>query len=190
MFADILIAGFVKCGQDNLLSYYNRLDPNLSVYRDEFITRPDAREYFDNFGWEKYPKIVVITRDPVERCWVTYNYLRKRNDLFVEDVTYEEYLHKTGYHSGWGESNPIYQSNYERHIKPFRDLNITVIELEEMTAPEFTKNTDNLISDYDRKLTEKLLDLEYIIPMAPSNNPNCTKCGNGKNTVWCKCNNL
>ena len=193
MLTDILIAGFLKCGQESLLSYYRRLDPNLKVYRDEFITRPDARMYFDNFGWEKYPKIVVITRDPVDRCWSAYNYFRKQNHPHVEGLTYEEYLYHKRYHSSWGETNPIYQSNYERHIKPFRDLDITVLRLEELYGEEFPKKNTNEygdMSDYDRKLTEKLLNLEYKIPMTPSDNPNCTKCGNGKNTQWCKCNEL
>lgn len=193
MKADILIAGFLKCGQESLQNYYLRLDPNLKIYRDEFITRPDAREYFDNFGWEEYPKIVVITRDPVERCWSAYNYFRVKQHPSVEGLTYEEYLYKKSYHSGWGETNPIYHSNYERHIAPFRDLDITVLKIEELNAPEFPKrntNKHNEMNSYDRKLTEKLLDLEYKIPMTASESPNCNRCGNGKNTEFCKCNGL
>lgn len=188
--ADILIAGFIKCGQESLERYYYNMDDTIKTYRDEFITKPNARQYYDNFGWETDPAIVVITRDPVDRCWSAYHYFRANQFPNMENMTYEEYLLHKSFHSGWGETNPIYMSNYERHIAPFRDLNISVLKLEDILGPEFphrNTNTHTTMSDHDRKLTERLLEEEYQNPMTPTESPNCDKCGNGKNTEWCRC---
>jgi hypothetical protein len=168
MKVDILICGFLKCGMEKLTKHYKYLDPSLKIYNDQFITKPNAREYFDNFGWDECPQITVITRDPVDRCWSAYNYFRDTKHPHVEGLTYEEYLYHKRYHSSWGETNPIYQSNYERHIKPFRDLNIVVIKLEDLIGAKPPYTT---ISDFDRKLTEKLLEKEIADPMTPSESP-------------------
>lgn len=159
-FVDI---GFIKCGQNSVVEYfYHKFNMKHPMERNEFIWNKRAEELYTGKYLRRNDRAVIITRDPVDRIWSSYNYF----DFINKRMSYEEYLYHVGYHDAHGEENPVMGSNYEKWLVPFKKYNPLIINLEKISQiqgfPHQNKTIDKnenykKIPEYLRRLTEDLL---------------------------------
>lgn len=155
-----VIVGFIKCGQ---VSLKKKLESEgHEVRRFECATNPLGPRMIKKLhpGFEP----VIITRDPIKRIWSQYKFLSEKFDY---EMTFEQYCHYWNHHLIWFNENPIFQSNYDEHLKHWD--NPLVYELEEcIKDPAFPKENEGenktKMSDEDRELaTTMLKDYKSIL---------------------------
>ena len=145
--AKVCVIGFIKCGQVSLVKYFENKLGKDKVRRLEIVSHPDGPRMFA----KKYPNWtpVIITRNPIERCWSQFWYFR----AIKKGMSYKQYLDFFEPHPYFGNVNPLYISNYEPHIARWQHLNPLIFILEDMMLdPAFP---------YDNK-TAELEDIKDI----------------------------
>ena len=175
----IIILGFPKCGTTSLLEYLKK-KYDMEVAREKGFVTSDFKDHISRREWCYLPfeeqlkrfkhefgdpadfKLIFITRDPVERIWSGW----EAWNHYYKDMTFEEYLNldTETYEGGLlylGEVNPIKQVDYERWIQPWKDCDVEIFRLEEISQdPDFPQTNSlkksNIPHKY-RELTEKLL---------------------------------
>ena len=110
-----VIVGFPKCGQMSLEKYF--IDKGFDIKRHDIIWREKAPEIIRTHDLGRIP--IIITRDPIEMIWSSYNYWP-----YHDSMSFERYLrHRTVRESNLGHENPIEHADYKKHIKRFKDMN-------------------------------------------------------------------
>ncbi|MEE9409694.1 MAG: hypothetical protein V3V41_02075 [Candidatus Heimdallarchaeota archaeon] len=109
-----VVVGFSKCGQVSLHQYLINKYGKNNVGRDEIIHAYDGLKKFEERWGDKNPIPVIITRDPIQRCWSWYYYLGYDNQM-----PYEEFVKIKEYKGSYGEINPISISNYAKWMRPW-----------------------------------------------------------------------
>lgn len=140
-----VIIGFPKCGQISLISYLRTNHKDIIVKKDELIWNKNGPEIFlEKYGERVIP--LIITRDPIERMWSSYNYFQFGGDDWehghgdppiCEQYTFPKYLNIKGYEHHLGEMNPVSQSNYQKWYVHWKDIGIIKrFKLEDLNKKE------------------------------------------------------
>ena len=151
-----IICGFTKCGSTSLEQYIRNKGYDIERRESFFWDRPDTiRRLFSG------RKVILITRDPVERTWSHYNYKRyhQEGDRMQIKCSFEEAM----------EKHPeIWQhSMYDKYITNFKELQDEwpiIFKFENLIKipdyPHLTKST------YSEELTpeRKKLIMDKISP--------------------------
>jgi len=157
----LVIIGFPKCGQHTLNSYLTL--KGYHVETNEVILLENGYDRLKPKQKEMRP--VIITRDPVARCWSWYHFNarnpKKPHSWF--DGSYEEYLKYDHNDKYLGELNPIKQSEYAKWIEPWKKYDPLIFDMDILkNDPSFrhvyaTPNLPEMPKKY-KELTEKLLN--------------------------------
>ncbi len=128
--AKYVVVGFPKCGQNSLVTYLTR--QGYDVVRDDQIWRSNSRQRIDDRYPDRIP--IIITRDPVEMIWSSYNYW-----YYKDAMSFEKYLdYRVQREGNIGYENPLDNADYEKHINKFLDKKPIMFKFEEMlTIPGF-----------------------------------------------------
>lgn len=149
-----IIIGGRKCGTTSLEVFLNMQGFNV-IRRERLFTNENGFKMWKQ-EFSDYQPIVII-RNPVNRAYSDWKYAiqEKRTKLNYRDYCL---LEQSG--SSSGELNPIKQSQFHKWFLKW-DTELEIMTLEDMqNVKGFPKlnNVDGLISDEDKKWTEKKLN--------------------------------
>ena len=126
----LVIVGMPRSGSISLHQYLINKYGDNNVKRDECMFKDNCINYFKS-RWGKMATPVIIFRDTILRCWSWYHYIKP-------DMGYTKFLKMQYRNNGFGEMNPIKQSNMKKFITPWLELKPQFYSFEVMILdPDF-----------------------------------------------------